>query len=261
MCRAVLVLLGAAATLLLAGCGSGTTATLDPAAMTLPAVGVCHSIDRGALDARSNDAPATPCTDPHDDETFASGMLPDTFADASYTDPALDAWAYGACHDAFAPYLGTDDSTAMRSMLTWVWFRPSEAAWSAGARWYRCDIVGGVQSESLLDLPSSAKGLLRGTPGDQWLACGRGSSVATSIKVPCTSKHDWRAVTTIKLGEAGDPYPGDADVQAKTKSYCSDSVDAWLGYPADFDYGYTWFDEAQWDAGNRRSICWAWTAK
>jgi len=261
MCRAVLALVGVVAALALAACGSSPAITVDPAAMTLPVVGVCHSIDRGALEAKSNDAPAVACTEPHDDETFASGQLPGQFSDASYTDPALDVWAYGACHDAFASYLGTDDSTAMRSMLTWVWFRPSQEAWSAGARWYRCDIVGGVQSESLLDLPSSAKGLLHGASKDQWLACGRGGSVTTSIKVPCTSKHDWRAVTTIKLGEPGDDYPGDAEVQSKTQSYCSDSVDAWFGYPADFDYGYTWFDEAQWNAGNRRSICWAGTPK
>jgi hypothetical protein len=25
----------------------------------------------------------------------------------------------------------------------------------------------------------------------------------------------------------------------------------------DYDYGYTWFHQAEWKAGNRRSICWA----
>jgi hypothetical protein len=30
-----------------------------------------------------------------------------------------------------------------------------------------------------------------------------------------------------------------------------------MNYPVDFDYGYTWFHEAEWKAGNRRAICWA----
>ncbi len=29
----------------------------------------------------------------------------------------------------------------------------------------------------------------------------------------------------------------------------------------DFAVGYTWFHEAEWNAGNRRSVCWARTAQ
>ena len=46
-----------------------------------------------------------------------------------------------------------------------------------------------------------------------------------------------------------------------TRDYCSKSVGAWLGYPVDYDYGYTWFHEPEWDAGNRRSVCWAKTSQ
>ena len=42
-----------------------------------------------------------------------------------------------------------------------------------------------------------------------------------------------------------------------TRDFCSDSVGAWLNYPVDYDFGYTWFHEAEWEAGNRRSVCWA----
>ena len=78
--------------------------------------------------------------------------------------------------------------------------------------------------------------------------------------VPCSMRHDWRAVTTIKLGESDDAYPGDASVRSKTRSYCSESVDAWLGYPASYGYGYTWFGAREWAADNRRSVCWARTS-
>ena len=40
----------------------------------------------------------------------------------------------------------------------------------------------------------------------------------------------------------------------------ADSVGAWLGYPPEYDYGYTWFHEGEWNAGNRRSVCWAATS-
>ena len=51
-------------------------------------------------------------------------------------------------------------------------------------------------------------------------------------------------MTTIKLGEKGDAYPGDRLVQVKTRDFCSDSVGAWLGYPVNYDVGFTWFHEA-----------------
>ena len=64
-------------------------------------------------------------------------------------------------------------------------------------------------------------------------------------------------MTTIVLGEPQTPYPGDHVVQLRTRDYCSKSVGAWLDYPVDYNFGYSWFHRAEWDAGNRRSVCWA----
>ena len=128
----------------------------------------------------------------------------------------------------------------------------------SGAHWYRCDVVGGgEQSKSFVALPKTAKGVLLGKPDDRWLVCVNGPSVNGSVKIPCSSAHTWRAVTTIVLGKADDDYPGDRLVEVRTRDFCSESVGAWLNYPVDYDYGYTWFHEAEWKAGNRRSICWA----
>ena len=54
-----------------------------------------------------------------------------------------------------------------------------------------------------------------------------------------------------------DPYPGDRLSQVRSRDFCSDSVGAWMNYPVDYEFGYTWFHEGEWRAGNRRSICWA----
>ena len=79
--------------------------------------------------------------------------------------------------------------------------------------------------------------------------------------MPCTKPHVWGAATTIKVGEPGEPYPGDRAIEVKTREYCRNSISAWLNYAVDFQFGYTWFHEAEWEAGNRRSICWARTDK
>ena len=90
----------------------------------------------------------------------------------------------------------------MRTILSWAWFRPSTSAWDAGARWYRCDVIGGGdQSGSYVDLPATTQDLLTGRPKDAWLVCAQGATVDGSVKVPCSEKHDWRAVTTIVLGD------------------------------------------------------------
>jgi hypothetical protein len=142
--------------------------------------------------------------------------------------------------------------------LSWAWFRPSERGWDKGARWYRCDLVGGpADAARYAHLPTTAKGLFRAKPPEQWLTCARGDTVLKSKKLGCDEKHDWRAVTTVKLGEPKDPYPGDRLSEVRSRDFCSDSVGAWMNYPVEYDFGYTWFHKAEWEAGNRRSVCWA----
>ena len=117
------------------------------------------------------------------------------------------------------------------------------------------------RSGKLAALPPTAEGLLLGRPDDRWLACVDAPGVTGSAKVPCSTGHTWRAVTTIVLGRPADPYPGDRLSEVRTRDYCSDSVGAWLNYPVDYDFGFAWFHAAEWRAGNRRAICWARTAQ
>jgi hypothetical protein len=252
---------------LCAACGQGANgqSDADPAqvdATAVPATHACRNLTRADVARTTNASPIVDCADPHNAETYAVGRLPAQFETADQGSPTLATWAYGRCADQLERHLGADQSVLMRSMLSWVWFGPSAKAWSAGARWYRCDLIGGGQAgASYVDLPTVTRDLLRGrNPDDRWMVCARGESVDNG-KVPCSEKHSWRAVTTIKLGEPGDKYPGDAAVKSTTHDYCADSVDAWLGYPKNYDYAYTWFGEDEWNAGNRRSVCWAKTSQ
>ncbi|MGD9961403.1 septum formation family protein [Nocardioides sp.] len=248
------------ALLLLAGCTPDDQGTnIDPAqvdAVRAPDNGACRRLSPADVAMPSNATVTVDCTDKHSAETYAVGTLPAEFDKAAYDDKAVGRYAYQTCSSAFEEFLGADESLAMRTIVSWVWFRPSEPAWEKGARWYRCDVIGGgAQTKKYVDLPTTARGLLQKRP-DTWMACVNGPSV-NGLKTSCDRPHTWRAVTTIKLGQAADPYPGDRAVEARTEDFCSDSVGAWLNYPVDYDFGFTWFKEGEWSAGNRRSICWA----
>ena len=227
-------------------------------AVERPELGACRVLTPEDVARPANATSTVPCSDPHTARTYAVGQLPSRFADAAHDDPALGSVAYDRCEPRFRRYLGADESIAMRTVLTWAWFRPSEEAWEEGARWYRCDLVGGgEQSKEYVDLPEDSRGMLLGRPPDEWMVCAVGPAVTGSVKVPCSQPHDWRAVSTVSLGKEDDGYPGDRVVEVRTRDFCSDQVGAYLEYPADYDFGYTWFHEAEWEAGNRRSVCWA----
>jgi len=256
--RAVLLL---ALGLVAAACGSSGHRDTDADRVTPPKPGSCRDLSAGDLDEPSNAAPVVPCTQRHTAETFAVGALP-TSTGSAYGDKRHGTFVYDACTQAFRDYLGADESLAMRIQLSWAWFRPSERGWARGARWYRCDVVGGAEgAKTLRPLPAQAQGLFATGQPDAWLTCARGRTVPSSTKVPCSETHDWRAISTIKVGQPADPYPGDRIVQVRSRDLCSDWIGAWSHYPADFDYGYTWFHEAEWKVGNRRSVCWARTAE
>lgn len=224
---------------------------------TPPALGACYRITPKDASQPSNDSEPVPCTSTHTSQTFAIGTLPKSTG-SRYGSREQGAWVHRTCTAAFGKFLSVDESLALRIQLSWVWFRPSERGWDKGARWYRCDLVGGPPTATTYAaLPATAKGLFRARPPEQWLTCARGTTLASATKLPCSQKHDWRAVTTIKLGEPNDAYPGDRLVEVRSRDFCSDSVGAWMNYPVDYEFAWTSFHEAEWKAGNRRTVCWA----
>ena len=257
--RSPLVVL--AACLVLTACSNPLRSEDDADRTATPPIGACRDLVASDLNTRTNASPVVRCSTAHTAVTFASGTLPRSTGQA-YADARHARFVFSTCQQAFADYLGIDESLALRVRLSWAWFRPSQRGWAHGARWYRCDLVGGpIGARRLVDLPADARDLLRKGDPDAWLACADGRTVAHGDKVPCTARHTWRAVTTIKLGAPEDPYPGDDLAEARTRSYCQESVRSWLHYPADYEFGYTWFKEDRWAEGNRRSICWARTAR
>lgn len=262
---APLLALGLAASLLV-GCtgdaappgGDSEEVDTEAGSVEVPELGACRVLTPDDIPEPTNQDEKVDCGEEHTAETFAVGELPSRLEDAAYDDAELGAFAYDTCSKAFEKFLGADESLALRTLLSWAWFRPTEEAWDEGARWYRCDVVGGDEtSEQLLALPETAKGVMLERGDDRYLACVKGESVPGAPRIPCSEPHDWRAVTTIVVGDEKDPYPGDRVVEVTSRDYCDDSVSAWLEYPLEYTFAYTWFHEAEWKAGNRRSICWA----
>jgi len=246
--------------LVVAACGNARKET-DADKVTPPKVDACRHLAAADLDKPANGSPVVPCSKAHTAQTFAVGTLPKETG-SSYGDKRHAQYVFETCSTSFRDYIGADESLALRVQLSWAWFRPSERGWSRGARWYRCDLVGGPSgADALRDLPTQARGMFATTRPDEWLTCARGTTVDRSKKVPCSEPHDWRAVTAIKVGLPDDPYPGDRIVEVRSRDRCSDWVGAWLHYVSDYDFGYTWFHQAEWDTGNRRSVCWARTDK
>ena len=230
----------------------------DKVSLEPPEKGACRVLEPSDVSKSSDDSPTVPCDQPHTAETYVVAELGAELAEAEYDDPQLASEAYRRCSRDFSRFTGADESLALRTVLSWAWFRPTEEAWEAGARWFRCDVVGGSDtSATLVNLPRTAKGVLLGIPPDRWMACVAGDKVAGAAQLPCTEPHQWRAATTIVVGDEKDEFPGDRLVEVLSRDYCSESVGAWMNYPLDYEFAYTYFGETEWEAGNRRSICWA----
>ena len=142
------------------------------------------------------------CAEKHTAETYAVGDAAGPLRGRRPTTTWTSAtFAYKTCSDGFEKFLGADESLVMRTVVSWAWFRPSEKAWDDGARWYRCDVVGGgEQSAEFVRCPRPPRACSSAAPRTAgWSARPVPRSPATA-RSPATSAHNWRAVTTIKVG-------------------------------------------------------------
>jgi hypothetical protein len=228
-----------------------------------PAAGRCH--ETLAATAPLAEYRPVDCAELHVAETYHVGAA----ADADVVPAAGSAEAratFQECSERAAAFLGGPWRSA-RVAVQVVW--PSKAAWSGGARWFRCDVTtADLDGQSRSSRTGSLAGELAGASPLK-LGCFDptvdGETVTTMRPVPCDKAHRaefaglWRAPeityaaleSGIERSAAGcrrviakfARLPDDADMQYRT---------GWISYPP---------TRTEWLAGERRVRCFLYFAE
>jgi hypothetical protein len=267
-----------AAGIALAGCGNPAGVdgaltddwpALPEAGPFVPAAGVCHPGAFAETVALADHQPVE-CVSPHQVETVHVG----TFADAAAGLPAPPARdsaevsaAYTECDGKAREYVGDE----WRHGRLWLGVAlPTPVAWTAGARWFRCDLREMTDIEGRAR-PASREASLRGALVESSplrLTCyavdltGTGR-IEKMSPAGCDQRHNgefvgvWRA--PADLG-----YPARAGEWARFYTECYNVLADYAQVPKDRNLraraGVVVLpaSEAEWRAGNRGVRCYLW---
>jgi hypothetical protein len=237
--------------------GDGTTSTrhLAPA----PEVGDCHRMSYDAAVAPTARNRTVRCDRPHTAETFRVGRL-DTVVGGrllAVDSDQVQQQVATDCPQRLAAYVGGNEEQRRLSMLRAVWFTPTVEQSDAGAAWFRCDAVALAEDSRLLDLEGSLEGALDTETGRQrYGLCGTAQPGTDGFRrVACGAPHTWRALRTVTF--PGEDYPGEQAVARSGETPCRNAARGAAGDPLDFQWGYEWPTEEQWEAGRSWGVCWA----
>jgi hypothetical protein len=262
----------AVAALVLAGCSkpAGVDGDLingwsafDKAKTPVPALGACYDKDYAVTWYGPFDT--VPCDQDHQTETAFVGTFTGKDAQRAAppnSDSPARKTAYLNCVAKANAYLGGDWHTA------YVWLGmvlPSPAAWSGGARWYRCDLLKTNDVEhSTVSSTGSVKDGLRGAKP---LAITCINTVESKGEVQSESPADCRRPHNGELAGIASapniPWPGDAAAQKRADTACERVVAKFLGLSSGRDTNpvvgwlFFWPRQTQWDAGDRTFTCYA----
>lgn len=234
---------------------------LPPAATPFrPAAGECH--EAVAVSVGLDDHRPVGCDELHVAETFHVGDAPDAAVPpAAGSAPARAA--YRECSDAASGFLGGPWREARLGVRV-AW--PARAAWSGGARWFRCDLV---QADLDGGGDSSRTGSLAGElTGDSPLRLGcfratvNAEAVRTMTPTPCTAKHSAEFVGLWTAPDGG--YAKQTADRTRTAAGCRSAIADYTGVPDDSDVQYRvgWISynpsRTEWQHGERRVRCFLW---
>lgn len=232
------------------------TAAAPPAA---PEVGDCYALSfRQALAPTSRTRPSD-CTKPHTSETYDVGRL-DTVVDGhllAVDSDRVQRQVAEACPAGLLDFLGGDQRALRLSMFRPVWFTPTVAQSDRGADWYRCDVVVVGGDNELAEPDVGLRGALgKDALRERFAMCGTAAPDAERFeRVTCGADHTWRAIEVVPYDAVR--YPGEDAVRQRLESPCEDAgLDA-AEDPLDYQWGYEYPTEEQWDMGQTWGLCWA----
>jgi hypothetical protein len=241
------------------GSGAGPAAAPPPVTAT-PAPPRCHT-EPAARTAGSLDG-TVDCAAPHRSETIHSGEFTGVAAAAETAPPAGSRAllaVFRECDQEAAAALGDDWRTA-RLRLDLV--LPSPAAWSAGQRWYRCDLaeLTGVGPDGKV---AQRSGSLAGALEAPDALLDKRDNVATVADSPCDVRHE---------GEFAGVWtaPGKVAYPVKDRDYvpfyegCLKTIASYVKVPYEpalatrTGYIPVLADKETWTLGDRGVRCFLW---
>jgi Septum formation len=170
---------------------ASSTASPEPGPLSgAPALGTCYQMTRSAARAVSNDDSGVSCSAPHTSMTYHVGHFPADMVDGD------TQVAFRGCTGNLPKGVGLTSKEVQSSILTWIWFEPTTAEWSAGARWYRCDVIAQQGNGALKPLPSGPPYFANGVP-DDYFRCIRERG-GVGVPVTCDRSHGYRWAGTFE---------------------------------------------------------------
>ena len=229
------------------------TSALEPA-QPVPRAGECRAFGLKAALAPVSKVEPRPCGRPHTAETFLVGRL-DLVQDGhrlAVDSPAVQARPVRRCTERLARHLRADPRELRLSMAQAVWFSPSVEDATAGADWFRCDLVVVAAPDRLLPLPRRTAGM--GSPESIAMCATAEPGTPGFSRVVCSRPHSWRAVSTVDLPGRTPPAPqAAADLMEEP---CRAAARARAADPLDFEWSQESPTAQQWRAGQHYGICW-----
>ncbi|MEV6692554.1 septum formation family protein [Micromonospora sp. NPDC051196] len=208
------------------------------------------------------------CDQPHRVETLHVGSLPS--ADTKTPPTAGSAQmrtAFAECDRQTRSALGADWRSG-RVGLSVVF--PSPAAWSGGARWFRCDVteLRGLDVPVPVRRTASLSGTLSGASPLRhgcFNAKTSGDEVIEMVAVKCTARHRAEFVGIWKAPKSS--YKDFLDNAGRAHRGCRSLIAKFAKVPDDNNLQYragTIFyhpAEAEWRSGNRGVQCFLWSSE
>jgi hypothetical protein len=246
-----------------------TQSSEDPAAAAAPELDTCRKLTIDDIDPPTNETPTVPCRKRHTAQTYYVGTWPKQLVTAAsgLDDKALEDFVFEQCDRAWRRTVGGSLEEWVISIVSWAWYRPTEAQFDDGARWFRCDVVAGQNTNRLEKLPPSVVDLLEGRFSDRYHACwtrvfSDEPGVDEGVLTSCKRAHEQRAIGIVTIGKKNEAYPGQRAAFNRSNDGCADAVAAWRGDPMPGEFGLQWPRREEWVVdGQRYATCWAVTRR
>lgn len=205
-----------------------------------PTKGACTTLTADQAAATVDHSTVVDCTAAHSAKVIGVHRLPDGVGYGKKDATRRYRVVAATCHARLATALGRDNPTRDSSAYSWVFFVPTKADRSHGARWISCSVVL-RNGHKLADLPTDQVPMLPDGSLGKGVARCLLARTDVAYTTRCSSAHGWRATGTFTVSSR--TYPGARVLDQKAVRRCAGKV---LSHRK---YRWTYHLETDWEAG------------